>query len=147
MDVAVRVVADDEADDLAGPLIQLLGELSPLAAADLDPETVASRIRDDRVRVLIGTSGDRVVATATLTLLVTLTDGLVGRVEDVVVSAATRGAGLGRRIMRALHEEARLAGVTHLDLTSRSSREAANALYQSLGYERRDTNVYRLRLS
>jgi len=30
-----------------------------------------------------------------------------------------------------------------VELTSRPSREAANRLYQRLGFERRDTNVYR----
>jgi ribosomal protein S18 acetylase RimI-like enzyme len=46
--------------------------------------------------------------------------------------------------MQALHDEARRLGVRHLELTSRPSRTAANALYVSLGYERRETNVYRL---
>jgi len=49
--------------------------------------------------------------------------------------------------MTALHHEAERLGLRHLDLTSRPSREAANQLYQSLGYERRDTNAYRLRLT
>ena len=35
------------------------------------------------------------------------------------------------------------AGATTVDLTSRPSREAANRLYQRLGFQRRDTNVYR----
>ncbi len=48
--------------------------------------------------------------------------------------------------MEKLHEEAARLGLTHLDLTSRPTREAANALYRALGYEQRKTNVYRLRL-
>ena len=48
--------------------------------------------------------------------------------------------------MEAVHAEAQRLGLRHVDLTSRPAREAANALYQSLGYERRETNVYRLRL-
>jgi ribosomal protein S18 acetylase RimI-like enzyme len=35
------------------------------------------------------------------------------------------------------------AGARTVDLTSRPSREAANRLYQQLGFERRETNVYR----
>jgi hypothetical protein len=31
-----------------------------------------------------------------------------------------------------------------VDLTSRPSREAANRLYQRLGFVARDTNVYRI---
>lgn len=48
--------------------------------------------------------------------------------------------------MEAVQVEAQRLGLRRLDLTSRPSRETANALYQSLGYVRRDTNVYRLRL-
>jgi ribosomal protein S18 acetylase RimI-like enzyme len=33
-----------------------------------------------------------------------------------------------------------------VDLTSRPSREAANRLYQRIGFERRETNVYRYNL-
>ena len=34
-------------------------------------------------------------------------------------------------------------GAKTIDLTSRPSREAANRLYQRLGFEMRETNVYR----
>ncbi|MFM8266127.1 MAG: GNAT family N-acetyltransferase, partial [Acidimicrobiia bacterium] len=34
-------------------------------------------------------------------------------------------------------------GATTVELTSRPSREAANRLYQRIGFVRRDTNVYR----
>ncbi|TGV79236.1 GNAT family N-acetyltransferase, partial [Mesorhizobium sp. M00.F.Ca.ET.149.01.1.1] len=33
-----------------------------------------------------------------------------------------------------------------VDLTSRPSREAANRLYQRLGFQKRDSNVYRFSL-
>ena len=39
--------------------------------------------------------------------------------------------------------EAQRQGVRSLDLTSRPSREAANALYRKLGFQLRETNVYR----
>ncbi|HUY17548.1 MAG TPA: hypothetical protein VMV11_08300 [Acidimicrobiales bacterium] len=40
-------------------------------------------------------------------------------------------------------DEARRRSVRSIDLTSRPSREVANALYRKLGFERRETNVYR----
>ena len=103
-------------------------------------------MRDERVHVLVAERDGVVIGTATLSLLMTLWKGVVGHVDDVVVDAAARGEGVGRRLMEQLHQEAARRDVTHLDLTSRPAREAANALYQSLGYEKRDTNVYRLRL-
>ena len=44
---------------------------------------------------------------------------------------------------RAALEHARDAGVRNVDLTSRPSREAANRLYVRMGFEERETNVYR----
>jgi ribosomal protein S18 acetylase RimI-like enzyme len=39
---------------------------------------------------------------------------------------------------------AKALGAKSVDLTSRPSREAANRLYQRLGFEPRTTNVYRM---
>ena len=36
-------------------------------------------------------------------------------------------------------------GAKTIDLTSRPSREAANKLYQKLGFEQRETNIYRFK--
>ena len=47
--------------------------------------------------------------------------------------------------MDALLGHARTLGLRH-ELTSRPSREAANAFYQAFGFERRDTSVCRYTL-
>lgn len=72
--------------------------------------------------------------------------GLRAWIEDVVVDGAARGMGVGRLLNEAAIDIARQAGATTVDLTSRPSREAANRLYQRIGFELRDTNVYRFRL-
>lgn len=144
--VHVRTVAPAEATEVAPALIALLGELSDRASS-LDREVVAARLRDDRCWVVVASLEGQLLGTATLTTFITLTDGLVGHVEDVVVSAAARGQGVGRLLMDSLHEHAQRLELSYVELTTRPAREAANALYQSLGYERRATNVYRLRLS
>ena len=64
-------------------------------------------------------------------------------IEDVVVDEAARGQGVGEALNRAALERAATAGARTVDLTSRPSREAANRLYQRLGFEPRETNVYR----
>ena len=68
-------------------------------------------------------------------------------IEDVVVDQSARGKGIGRALMNHALEEAKKCGVKSIDLTSRPSRESANQLYQSLGYEIRQTNVYRYKIS
>ena len=67
-------------------------------------------------------------------------------IESVVVSSKMRGKGLGRKLMEHLLAEAARMGVDCLHLTSNPGRIAANALYRSLGFERKETNCYVLKL-
>jgi ribosomal protein S18 acetylase RimI-like enzyme len=64
-------------------------------------------------------------------------------IEDVVVDGAARGHGVGEALNRAAIAEADARGARTLDLTSRPSREAANRLYQRLGFQARESTVYR----
>jgi ribosomal protein S18 acetylase RimI-like enzyme len=64
-------------------------------------------------------------------------------IEDVVVDDSVRGQGVGEALNRCALEMARLRGARTVDLTSRPSRDAANRLYRRLGFEPRETNVYR----
>lgn len=67
-------------------------------------------------------------------------------VEDVVVDETYRGQGVGKSIMTEVISLARAKHATYLTLTSRAVRQAANAFYQKLGFELKETNVYRLNL-
>jgi len=145
VDTTTAVLSPEQRVDLLAPLRRLLAQLSPSVDA-LSDEVLAQRFRDDRLVLVVAQQDDVLVATATLSVVPTASLGPIGHVDDVVVDEALRGSGVGRLLMEAVHAEARGLGLRHLDLTSRPAREAANALYQSLGYERRDTNVYRLRL-
>ena len=72
--------------------------------------------------------------------------GVRARIEDVVVDSATRGRGIASQLTRAALEVAAARGAHTVDLTSRPSREAANRLYQHLGFVQRETMVYRFAL-
>ena len=69
--------------------------------------------------------------------------GIRAWIEDVVVDESARGHGVGEALNQAAIAEARKNGAVTIDLTSRPSREAANRLYQRIGFVQRDTNVYR----
>lgn len=73
--------------------------------------------------------------------------GRKGWIEDVVVDQSARGKGIGKALMNHALEKAVKLGLKSVDLTSRPSREEANMLYQSLGYQKRETNVYRYKFS
>jgi ribosomal protein S18 acetylase RimI-like enzyme len=67
-------------------------------------------------------------------------------VEDVIVDEAVNGQGIGAQLTHAMLDRARQLGCVSVDLTSRPSREAANHLYKKVGFELRETNVYRFDL-
>ena len=73
--------------------------------------------------------------------------GLKASIEDVVVGSAFRGRHLGRALIRHILDYARAnLSPVEIHLTSRPARVAANALYLSLGFTRKETNFYKLEL-
>lgn len=72
--------------------------------------------------------------------------GVRAWIEDVVVAEEARGRGVGEALNRAALDAAGARGCKTVDLTSRPTREAANRLYQRLGFTPRETNVYRYEL-
>lgn len=75
-----------------------------------------------------------------------LPTGVRAWIEDVVVDSGSRGRGVGEALTQAALEIAADRGAQTVDLTSRPSREAANRLYHRMGFEPRETNVYRFPL-
>ena len=67
-------------------------------------------------------------------------------IEDVVVDEAFRGQGLSKLLVAHAIEFTKSMGIPSLMLTSNSKRIAANKLYQTMGFERKETNVYRMKL-
>lgn len=66
-------------------------------------------------------------------------------IEDVVVDNAYRGQQLGRKLVGHVIDYLKGKEGT-LMLTSNPKRLVANALYQSMNFERKETNVYRMKL-
>lgn len=87
----------------------------------------------------------RIVGSLTLAMF-RIPTGVRAWIEDVVVDDSARGYGAGEALNRAALDFAQANGAITVDLTSRPSREAANRLYQRLGFALRETNVYRRNL-
>ena len=68
--------------------------------------------------------------------------GIRARIEDVVVDEALRGRGIGEALVRYALSLARDAGADGVALTTNPRREAANRLYQRLGFNHWKTNLY-----
>ncbi len=67
-----------------------------------------------------------------------------GYIDDLVVDEKFRNKGLGTQLMQQAVDTAREKGAAYVDFTSRPRRDASNNLYEKLGFEKRETNVYRL---
>lgn len=111
-------------------------------------EVLVSLLSSEGIVVFLAWDGpgeSEIIGTATLVIYETPT-GLHGWIEDVVVDRFERGKGAGRALTNACLEKASSLGLREVNLTSRSEREAANRLYQAMGFERRETNVYRYQI-
>ncbi|HSV85446.1 MAG TPA: GNAT family N-acetyltransferase [Levilinea sp.] len=86
--------------------------------------------------------GGKILGSLTL-IVFRVPTGVRSWIEDVVVDNEHRGRGIGEALTRHALERAKLEGAKTVDLTSRPSREAANRLYQRVGFVQRVTNIYR----
>ena len=132
-------------DEVVEALLRLLPQVSS-RGGDVTAERVRRVVQQPSTTVIVAKVDGRVVGSATLIRLLSLV-GQFGYVEEAVVDESARGAGIGRSLIEGLADIARAEGLDFLELTSRPAREAANRLYQSLGFALRETNVYRLDLT
>ena len=136
--VVERVVAAGE--EVMEAVQRLLPQLSGSAVAD--PAVVASVVESASTSLFVARLDGRIVGMASL-VVYPLVTGIRGHVDDVVVDESARGHGCSRALLQRLIEEAERSGVRSLELTSRPSRAAAIALYESVGFVRRETGVFR----
>jgi len=72
--------------------------------------------------------------------------GKKGWIEDVVVDEGSRGQGTGENLTNFAIEFAKNQQADVVMLTSKPERISANRLYKKLGFQLKETNVYRLPL-
>ena len=134
-------LSESQIEDLLGLMKELNAELKVTALQQ--QRSVAA----PGTRIFIAENDEKhVVGCATLCVFESPT-GRKASVEDVVVLPAYRGQGIGSTLMQRIIDFAKnkLAPID-LRLTSNPSRTEANALYLALGFEKRDTNVYKMSL-
>lgn len=119
----------------------LMHELS--ATSFCNEELLKNALNDANVHVYVIRDEGHIVATGTLCIKHTL-EFTIADIESVVVSSKCRGRGYGKELMTAMIEAAKKMNVHHIQLTSNPARVAANQLYQDLGFERYETNCYKM---
>ncbi len=136
--------ATDVTDELVAAVARLVGQLSSSASPPTRQELDAI-VASPATTLLLARAGEpdgEIVGMLTVATF-RIPTGVRAWVEDVVVDAAARGRGVGEALSRRAIEVAEAEGAKTVDLTSRPSREAANRLYQRIGFQPRETNVYR----
>lgn len=126
-------------------LIALMKELAP--DLTVTTEMLWNTVESANAHLFAAMDEDqRIVGCASLCVFESPT-GRKASVEDVVVLSSCRGQHLGKELMEHLIDYAcnELKDVD-LHLTSQPKRVAANKLYQSLGFELRGTNFYRMKI-
>jgi len=128
-------------DELLQGINALLPQLSSSATA-LTLDQMAAIIASDAITLFTADIDGVLVGTLTLATF-PIPTGIRAWIEDVVVDTNARGHGVGEALTKAAVAHAAALGAKTVDLTSRPSREAANALYRKVGFVQRETNVYR----
>jgi ribosomal protein S18 acetylase RimI-like enzyme len=141
----IKVAAANRVDDeLIAAFNRLVPQLSQSAVVPT-PDRIREIVESPASTVLLARDGrdkERIVGMLTLVVF-RIPTGIRAWIEDVVVDEAVRGRGVGEALSQEAVRRAVASGARTIELTSRPSREAANRLYQRLGFVRRDSNVYR----
>ena len=140
MSVDIDIVTE-VSDELVAAFDRLIPQLS--TSAPPPGRDGLSTIIDRPDCVLFVARIDGAIVGSLTLAMYPLPTGRKAWIDDVVVDGEARGRGVGEALSRAALDEARRRGAKEVDLTSRPTREAANRLYQRLGFVPRDTNVYR----
>lgn len=127
-------------DEVYAQIAKLMGQLTQRCV--FSEEKLRAVIDDANCHLYVCTEGE-IIACATLCVYVSPT-GRKASVEDVVVSADCRGRYIGRDMMLYVLDRARELAPIELHLTSKPARVAANALYSSVGFQKKETNVYQM---
>jgi ribosomal protein S18 acetylase RimI-like enzyme len=138
----------EEATEVTDQLVEALGRLIPQLSRSASPPTrdeLQQIVDAEAVHLLVARNDEAILGSLTLALF-RIPTGIRAWIEDVVVDEAARGRGVGEALNRRALELAKEHGARNVDLTSRPSREAANRLYQRMGFKPRDTNIYRYSL-
>lgn len=139
------MVEVEEVTKVDDKLVAAFQRLIPQLSSSNPPPTereLAAIVTSRSTVLFVARERGEIIGSLTLVLF-RIPTGLRAWIEDVVVDEAARGKGVGELLNRAAIEHAARAGAKTVDLTSRPSREAANRLYQRIGFQARETNVYR----
>jgi ribosomal protein S18 acetylase RimI-like enzyme len=143
-------VAVTQATTVSDELVAAFARLVPQLSTSAEPpsrEQLEQIVASPAATVLLARDDSgQIIGSLTLVIFRTPT-GSRAWIEDVVVDESARGQGAGEALVAEAIRLASDSGARTVDLTSRPSRESANRLYEKVGFQARETNVYRYDLT
>lgn len=135
--------------EYSNELLEAINRLMPQLTSNFNPideEYLKQLLAEKNSHLFIARAEDYLII-GTLTLnIFTIPTSKKAYIEDVVVDNSAQGKGVGKALLDAAICYARENKVVQIELTSNPSRIAANKLYQNFGFEKRETNYYKLQL-
>ena len=142
MRVDVITKADDELYEAFQRLVpQLTNNNPPPSLNDL-----AALVRDASSTLMVARNEKNEIIGALTLAVYRVPTGIRSIIEDVIVDTSARGQGIGEALMKRAIEVAREKGASNISLTSNPMRESANRLYLRMGFKKRETNAYQIKL-
>lgn len=140
IDIVTR--ADEELYEAFQRLVPQLTQNNPPPSLD----DLAALLRDPSSTLIIARDENGVIVGALTLTVYRVPTGVRSIIEDVIVDISARGRGIGEALMLRAIELAREKGAKNISLTSNPMRTAANRLYLRVGFQKRETNVYQIKL-
>ncbi len=142
MEDLIFIEANEVRPEYISGINNLLSQLTS-SPKEMNETLLRTIIETDRTHLFLAFIGNQMVGMATLAAYVIPT-GTKAWVEDVVVDNNFRGRHIGKKLVNHVVEYCKKYHPCSLMLTSRPMRVAANRLYSSVGFEKRETNVYKI---
>ena len=135
--VEIKEYSDEVLAALNKLMPQLSSSFGPLSQQDL-----IDIVESEASSLFMARQNEQYYGSLTLVMF-KIPSGFRAWIEDVVVSEAARGKGVGKKLVDLAVELANQSNVKSIDLTARASRVAAIALYKKAGFQDRETTAYR----
>lgn len=142
MQLEIVTNADEELYEAFQRLVPQLTNNNPPPSLD----DLAALVRDTASTLIIARNDNGDIVGALTLAVYRVPTGIRSVIEDVIVDVSTRGEGIGEALMLRGIELAREKGAGNISLTSNPMRVAANKLYLRVGFNKRETNAYQMKL-
>jgi predicted N-acetyltransferase YhbS len=142
MRIEIVTRADAELHEAFQRLVPQLTNNNPPPSLD----ELTALVHEAASTLLVARDDSGVIVGALSLTVYRVPTGIRSIIEDVVVDISARGQGIGEELMLRAIDIAREKGAAGITLTSNPLRVAANKLYLRVGFQKRETNAYQMKL-